>query len=108
LALAEDALARFSRQHGIDLSPALDHFCRRAAALASTAPSSGDFLFDAGFGRPLDYYSGLVFEIHGFGPAALAGGGRYDRLLTMLGAPVPVPGVGYSIWLDRVEAEAQR
>lgn len=108
LALAEDALARFSRQHGIDLTPALDHFCRRAAALASTGPSSDDFLFDAGFGRPLDYYSGLVFEIHGLGPAALAGGGRYDRLLTMLGAPIPVPGVGFSIWLDRVEAEAQR
>jgi ATP phosphoribosyltransferase regulatory subunit len=34
----------------------------------------------------------------------LAGGGRYDRLLTMLGASENIPGVGFSIWLDRLEA----
>ena len=33
----------------------------------------------------------------------LAGGGRYDRLLTLLGAGKPIPGVGFSVWLDRVE-----
>ena len=34
----------------------------------------------------------------------LAGGGRYDRLLTLLGAERPIPGVGFSVWLDRIEA----
>ncbi|RYG63900.1 ATP phosphoribosyltransferase regulatory subunit, partial [bacterium] len=32
----------------------------------------------------------------------LAGGGRYDRLLTFLGAKAPIPAVGFSIWLDRI------
>jgi ATP phosphoribosyltransferase regulatory subunit len=39
-------------------------------------------------------------------PRARAGGGRYDRLLTLLGADKPIPGVGFSLWLDRLEALA--
>ncbi len=62
------------------------------------------FTYDAAFGRPLDYYTGLVFEISAPGdPRPLVGGGRYDRLLTMLGAEHAIPGVGFSIWLDRIE-----
>ena len=38
------------------------------------------------------------------GARPLAGGGRYDRLLTLLGAKTPIPGVGFSVWLDRIEA----
>jgi histidyl-tRNA synthetase len=58
----------------------------------------------AAFGRPLDYYTGLVFEIAaGEGGLVLAGGGRYDRLMTLLGAPAPIPAVGFSLWLDRIE-----
>ncbi len=61
--------------------------------------------YDAAFGRPLDYYTGLVFEISANDAARpLAGGGRYDRLLTLLGAKTPIPGVGFSVWLDRIEA----
>jgi ATP phosphoribosyltransferase regulatory subunit len=56
--------------------------------------------FEAAFGRPLDYYTGLVFEVFD-GATPVAGGGRYDRLLEMLGAPAPVPAVGFTIRLDR-------
>lgn len=109
LAGAEEALERFASERRIDLEAALADFKRRAAALRAAGCALSECLFDAGFGRPLEYYSGLVFEIHGTGPGAgpapLAGGGRYDRLLAMLGAPGPVPGVGFSIWLDRIERE---
>ena len=67
----------------------------------------GTVHYDAAFGRPLDYYTGMVFEIHAAGAARpLAGGGRYDRLLTLLGATAPIPGVGFSVWLDRIEDAA--
>ncbi|RVN77384.1 ATP phosphoribosyltransferase regulatory subunit, partial [Sinorhizobium meliloti] len=60
--------------------------------------------YRAAFGRPLDYYTGLVFEIGVEGtPAVLAGGGRFDRLLTLLGAREHIPAVGFSLWLDRIE-----
>lgn len=68
-----------------------------------------DIIYDASFGRPLDYYTGLVYEIRDASnrqDGVLAGGGRYDRLLTMLGACEAIPGVGFSIWLDRLQALA--
>ena len=58
----------------------------------------------AAFGRPLDYYTGLVFEVTvGGSPAVLAGGGRFDRMMTLLGAADNIPAVGFSLWLDRIE-----
>ena len=45
----------------------------------------------------------LVFEIAPVGDAlVLAGGGRFDRLLTLLGAKERIPAVGFSLWLDRI------
>ena len=80
--------------------------CFRRAPRRSPVTSLplGAIHYDAAFGRPLDYYTGLVFEIAVPGAQRpLAGGGRYDRLLTLLGAKKPIPGVGFSVWLDRIE-----
>ena len=71
--------------------------------LAPIAGKVGAIRYRASFGRRLDYYTGLVFEV--LAPEAakpLAGGGRYDRLLSLLGSTREVPAVGFSIWLDRV------
>lgn len=58
--------------------------------------------FSARFGRGLDYYTGLVFELLApSGGEPVAGGGRYDGLLTALGSKTPTPGVGFALWLDR-------
>lgn len=52
--------------------------------------------------RGLDYYSRTVFEIFSdASPLALAGGGRYDYLIELLGGQ-PTPGVGGAIGLERV------
>lgn len=102
---AAQALQTFAAEAGISLGAALDLFTARAAAIAANGLPAGAITYDAGFGRPLDYYTGLVFEIVADGaPRPLAGGGRYDRLLTMLGAREPIPGVGFSVWLDRIAA----
>jgi ATP phosphoribosyltransferase regulatory subunit len=100
---ATETLARFADEAELYLDTALDLFKARAEAVGDRA--IGDVTYDAGFGRPLDYYTGMVFEIAAPGAALpLAGGGRYDRLLTLLGAKDPIPGVGFSVWLDRIEA----
>ena len=104
LSEAAEALRAFARKHGLDLSDALAFFARRAEAIAARAPSAA-IRFEAGFGRPLDYYTGLVFEVRAEGMAEpLIGGGRYDRMMEMLGAPEPVPAVGFTMRLDQVEA----
>ncbi len=65
--------------------------------------------YRAAFGRPLDYYTGLVFEVTQKGSdAVLVGGGRFDRLLTLLGAVDDIPAVGFSLWLDRIEQARAR
>jgi ATP phosphoribosyltransferase regulatory subunit len=101
---AVETLTDFARDARLDLSGALDLFAARAAAMARHGLAVGEIRYDAAFGRPLDYYTGLVFEISASGgQRPLVGGGRYDRLLTLLGAPQPIPGVGFSVWLDRIE-----
>jgi ATP phosphoribosyltransferase regulatory subunit len=157
LNMASDHLRMFSISAGIKLDGALDAFSGRVARIKALGLSPKEVTYDAAFGRPLDYYTGLVFEIRERDPAsaeqseklkggadklapasaeqseklkggadklapasggqseelkgeadkpALAGGGRYDRLLTLLGAEKPIPGVGFSLWLDRLEALA--
>ncbi|WP_292457189.1 ATP phosphoribosyltransferase regulatory subunit, partial [Mesorhizobium sp.] len=102
---ATAALDKFAADAGLSLGPALENFAARAKAIEAHGLSAAHIRYDAAFGRPLDYYTGLVFEIavQG-GDRPLAGGGRYDRLLTLLGAKKPIPGVGFSVWLDRIEA----
>ncbi len=55
---------------------------------------------DANFGiaRGLAYYTGMVFEVHEAGgkERAIAGGGRYDKLIEMFGGP-PTPAVGFGM-----------
>ncbi|MFA7414267.1 MAG: ATP phosphoribosyltransferase regulatory subunit [Rhizobium sp.] len=106
LSEASAALAGFANAAGLRLGPALSRFDERVAALANAGLDLGRITYRAAFGRPLDYYTGLVFEIGVEGrPAVLAGGGRFDRLLTLLGAENHIPAVGFSLWLDRIEAQ---
>ncbi len=104
LAGAGAKLRSFADECDLYLDAAIEQFERRAEAIAAQSISGVEFIYDTAFGRPLDYYTGLVFEIGAPGDARpLVGGGRYDRLLTMLGAVTPIPGVGFSLWLDRIE-----
>lgn len=101
---AAPTLEAFAKAAKIKFGPALKGFAARVEALRGDNVPLKTISYDAAFGRPLDYYTGLVFEIgvEGF-DRPLAGGGRYDRLLTLLGANKPIPGVGFSVWLDRIE-----
>ncbi|WP_136659588.1 ATP phosphoribosyltransferase regulatory subunit [Nitratireductor sp. XY-223] len=101
LADAPGALAAFARIAGIDISAALAGFDERVAALKDIGFDASTARYRAAFGRPLDYYTGLVFEVTAQG-SVLAGGGRFDRLLTLLGARTAIPAVGFSLWLDRI------
>lgn len=104
----EEALKRFTEiadSAGLDVEQELVAFARRLLTMAERGVPLDLITFAADFGRRLDYYTGFVFEV--FDPARrsagqLVGGGRYDRLLSLLGAPEPVPAVGCAIWIDRL------
>ena len=62
---------------------------------------------DPGFGRGLEYYTGMIFEV--YIPEldiALGGGGRYDRLIEVFGGE-PTPAVGVAHGLDRITLAMQ-
>lgn len=103
-----EALARlevFAAETAIALAQPIAHFRARLAAIEANGIDLSAIRFAADFGRRLDYYTGFVFEVHDpkrRQAAQIVGGGRYDRLLQLLGASAPVPAVGFSIWLDRI------
>lgn len=106
LSVASITLRAFAADHSLDLDNALNKFEARTSAIIAYGDYKDAVIYDASFGRPLDYYTGMVYEIRSLsaeGDTVLVGGGRYDRLLTMLGAAEAIPGVGFSIWIDRLE-----
>jgi ATP phosphoribosyltransferase regulatory subunit len=108
---ASGALRALAADAALDLSAALDAFEQRTGFLAAGGVEVGAIRFATAFGRALDYYTGMVFELHdprarANGP--LAAGGRYDRLLTLLGAAEPVPAVGFAVWIARLEQAGGR
>jgi histidyl-tRNA synthetase len=62
---------------------------------------------EPGFGRGLEYYTGMIFEV--YIPEldiALGGGGRYDRLIEVFGGE-PTPATGVAHGLDRIALAMQ-
>jgi ATP phosphoribosyltransferase regulatory subunit len=57
--------------------------------------------FVTNFGRDIEYYTGIVFEIFA-GKKEIARGGRYDDLLKSLGAKKNIPAVGAAINLKNI------
>ena len=57
--------------------------------------------FIANFGRDVEYYTGIVFEVFAE-KKEIARGGRYDDLLKSLGAKKNIPAVGAAINLNNI------
>ncbi|MCB1377688.1 MAG: ATP phosphoribosyltransferase regulatory subunit [Alphaproteobacteria bacterium] len=111
LAIAGDAAGIDARLSGIvggaRYQAARGAFARRLFEMEELGLNPRRFHFAADFGRDLEYYTGFTFQIEAdsrHGPVAVAGGGRYDNLLSDMGSPVPVPAVGCAIHTDRLKA----
>ncbi len=97
---AHGTIEAFENKHGIMLPLARDELYARNQGLKD---SNATMRYHASFGRRLDYYTGFVFEVYAQDKTyPLVGGGRYDRLLTLLGSPQEIPAVGFAIWVDRL------
>jgi len=96
-ALASDA--------AIPIAGALDLLETRTGFLAARGVDVRAVQFSTAFGRGFDYYTGFVFELHdprAKGP--LIAGGRYDALLSRLGARAPIPAVGFAASIEELVA----
>jgi ATP phosphoribosyltransferase regulatory subunit len=107
---ADEALARIralTRSAGVSLEEPLSAMAMRLKTLETLGVPAEHVSFAARFGRNMEYYTGFVFELWSQdreGAVQVAGGGRYDTLLEQLGAPRPVPAIGFTIRTERVLA----
>ena len=96
------ALAADFNLHG----QALDALERTLECLAQCGDISGDIELDFGLNRGLHYYTGLIFELHSRSSAGeaiqLAGGGRYDNLVSILGGGEATPALGFAYGIERI------
>lgn len=100
-AQALDTVEAFAHDYALPLEKPLAQVRRHLDGFPLEAPVT----FEASFSPPLDYYTGLVFEITGRRGEVLASGGQYDRLLERLGASSPIAASGCALWADRLEQE---
>ena len=59
--------------------------------------------FSTNFGRDIEYYTGIVFEIYNSSKKEIARGGRYDGLLKSLGSKKNISAVGAAINLNNLK-----
>lgn len=101
-------LKRLASATGGLLPGSVDRFATRLDLIATRGVDAESFEFVGVFGRNLEYYTGFVFQIEvdrpGGGVLAIAGGGRYDQMLSDIGSPVAVPAVGCAIHTERLLA----
>ena len=87
----------------------VDHLCPNCDTHFNTvkktlAAQGVDFTVDKSLVRGLDYYTRTAWEIQTTAlgaQSAVAGGGRYDKLVEELGGPA-TPAIGFAIGLDRL------
>lgn len=82
-----------------------DECAAHFAAVRESLRSAGvEFTLDSRLVRGLDYYTRTAFEIKCAdlgAQSAVAGGGRYDKLVEEIGGPA-TPAVGFAVGLERV------
>jgi histidyl-tRNA synthetase len=91
-ASAENAIEQIERMDGLD-----DHQADLKRLWTTLAEMGvGDYvIFDWHIVRGLAYYTGVVYEAIAEGERAVAGGGRYNNLLQLVGGPAtPATGFG--------------
>lgn len=108
LATVEGRLEAIADDAGGAFTQALQRFRQRNAALAAAGRDPAGFRFSGEFGRNLEYYTGVVFQIEAAGgdgePLIVAGGGAYDNLIGDISAGPAVDAVGLAIHTERLLA----
>ena len=93
---------------GDAMRAAADAYSERLEHMSAAGLDCDSFEFAAVFGRTLEYYTGFVFQVEvpdpSGGAVSVAGGGRYDNMLSDIGAGAPVPAVGCAIHTERLAA----
>ena len=100
---ALQAVRQLCKAQSISLEGPLDELAKRLTRLTAAGIDLSKVEFATQFGRNMEYYSGFIFELRASSSTKpIAGGGRYDDLLSALGAKKPTPAIGLAVFCDRL------
>ncbi|WP_371879043.1 ATP phosphoribosyltransferase regulatory subunit [Candidatus Chloroploca mongolica] len=105
-ATAMPAMAAMLSEYNLE-APAYQELGALVELLEAHGLDAEHIRIEAGLGRGLHYYSGMIFEIDDASGLQLCGGGRYDDLVAALGGRGRVPAVGFAYGLERVVAASK-
>ncbi len=103
------AIGRLARGPGLDA--ALDAWSARLAAMTRAGAPEARMRLSPAFGRSFGYYDGFLFEVRSAALDAerpVSAGGRYDSLVTRLGARARTGAVGCMVRPWRAWSEGER
>ena len=92
----EQTLQLFIKKNSLD-----KNIFRKFKSIQNLKKLNQEIYFSTNFGRDIEYYTGIVFEVFS-GNKEIARGGRYDDLLKSLGAKKNIPAVGAAINLNNI------
>lgn len=100
-----DQIEGLIKKYHLQIPTALEGLKKTANILSFYDLDPKQVEINFGFGRGLQYYTGLIFELEYKGLGAqsqICGGGRYDNLIEILGG-LPCPALGFAYGLERVQ-----
>ena len=96
LSKLDDELLNFAKKNNLKIN-----IFKNFKSIQNLKKLNQDINFVTNFGRDVEYYTGIVFEVFS-GTKEIASGGRYDDLLKSLGAKKSIPAVGAAINLKNI------
>ena len=101
------AVAGLIKQHSLPKTKQLiDDLSRRVSLSIAAGVPEDRLRVNMSQSRSLAYYTGFIFEVHSpglRGASELGSGGRYDNLLSQMGASENTPAVGFALGGERME-----
>jgi len=95
---AEETLKSFVKKNNLNNSLFKD-----LQNIKNLSKINSKMIFLTNFGRNIEYYTGIVFEIYNSSKKEIARGGRYDSLLKSLGSKKNISAVGAAINLNNLK-----
>ena len=98
-------MRRLATVADIDLEADFASFETRLGFFSAHGLDVAALNFSAAFTRPLDYYTGFMFEAHETSTEhknPVLGGGRYDHLMARLSGGRTIPALGAAVWVERL------
>jgi len=94
----KETLKNFIKKNNLDNSIFTD-----LSNMKNLSKINSKMIFSTNFGRDMEYYTGIVFEIYNSSKKEIARGGRYDGLLKSLGSKKNISAVGAAINLNNLK-----